>query len=329
MSAELKTKVGMFDCRDAFATSLDEMAAADQRIVAVVNDSVSSTKLKGFRGKYPGRFVNVGIAEQNMLGVGAGLANGGLVPFVCGASCFLTARSMEQLKVDLGYAKNNVKLCGMSSGMAYGELGPTHHSIEDLAWTRVIPNLTVVVPADPVETRSAMFWAAQHIGPVFIRLSRMPVPVVHDADYTFTPGKAVTLHEGCDVTVIANGVLVHRALDAAKRLAKHGISARVINMSSIAPLDRQTIVKAARETRGIVTVEEHSIYGGLGGAVAEVVALECPIRMKILGVPGVFAPTGSPEFLLEHFGLTADGIEEAAKQLLKEPVPHLDKAVAG
>ena len=320
MSAEITTKAGMFDCRDAFAASLEEMAATNPKIAAVVNDSVSSTKLKGFRGKYPKRFVNVGIAEQNMLGVGAGLANGGLVPFVCGASCFVTARSMEQLKVDLGYAKNNVKLCGMSSGMAYGELGPTHHSIEDLAWTRVIPNLTVIVPADPVETRSAMFWAAQHKGPVFVRLSRMPVPIVHAPDYVFSPGKAVTLREGNDVTVIANGVLVHRALEAAERLAKDGISARVINMSSMAPIDREAIVQAARETRGIVTVEEHSVYGGLGGAVAEIVALEHPTRMKILGVPGVFAPTGSAEFLLEHFGLTTAGIEQAAKELLAKKV---------
>lgn len=329
MSSEVKTKVGMFDCRDAFATSLEEMAAIDQRIVAVVNDSVSSTKLKGFRGKYPGRFVNVGIAEQNMLGAGAGLANGGLIPFVCGASCFLTARSMEQLKVDLGYAKNNVKLCGMSSGMAYGELGPTHHSIEDLAWTRVIPNLTVIVPADPIETKSAMLWAAQHAGPVFLRLSRMPVPIVHAAEYIFTPGKAVTLREGTDVTVIANGVLVHRALDAAGRLAKYGISTRVLNMSSIAPIDREAIVRAAQETRGIVTIEEHSIYGGLGGAVAEIVALEHPARMKILGVPGVFAPTGSAEFLLEHFGLTAAGVEQAVKELMMQTVPHLDTVVTG
>ena len=167
MSAEVKVQAGLFDCRDAFAATIEELAAKDERIVAVVNDSLNSTKLKGFKAKFPTRFVNVGIAEQNMVGVGAGLANGGSVPFVCGATCFLTARAMEQVKVDLGYAKNNVKLCGMSSGMAYGELGPTHHSIEDLAWTRVIPNLTVVVPADPVETRAAIIWAAQHEGPVF------------------------------------------------------------------------------------------------------------------------------------------------------------------
>jgi transketolase len=316
MSTEVGAKAGMFDCRDAFAATLQELAATDDRIVAVVSDSLGSTKLKNFKAKYPRRFVNVGIAEQNMVGVGAGLANGGLVPFVCAASCFITARAMEQVKVDLGYAKNNVKLCGMSSGMAYGQLGPTHHSIEDLAWTRVIPNLTVIVPADPVETISTMKWAARHDGPVFLRLSRMPVPVVHREDYVFAAGKAVTLRDGSDVTVMACGVLVHRALEAAESLAAQGISARVVNMSSIKPMDREAVLSAARETRGIVTVEEHSIYGGLGGAVAEILALEHPARMKILGVPGVFAPTGSAEFLLEYFGLTAKGIETAVKELL-------------
>lgn len=316
MSVETKSAPGLFDCRDAFAATLEEMASADARIAAVVNDSVNSTKLKGFRSKFPDRFVNVGIAEQNMVGVGAGLANGGMIPFVCGASCFLTARAMEQVKVDLGYARNNVKLCGMSSGMAYGELGPTHHSIEDLAWTRVIPNLTVIVPVDPVETRAALRWAKEHDGPVFLRLSRLPVPVLLPESYAFTPGKAVMMREGNDITLAANGILVCRALEAADRLATQGVSARVLNISSMAPFDREAILQAARETRGIVSVEEASIYGGLGGAIAEIVATEQPTRIRILGVPGVFAPTGSAEFLLEHFGLTTDGIEKAALDLL-------------
>jgi transketolase len=316
MSAEATIEPGLYDCRDAFASTLVEMAATDVRIAAVVNDSVNSTKLKGFRSRFPNRFVNVGIAEQNMVGVGAGLANGGMIPFVCGASCFLTARAMEQVKVDLGYARNNVKLCGMSSGMAYGELGPTHHSIEDLAWTRVIPNLTVIVPVDPIETRAAMLWARDHQGPVFLRLSRLPVPVLLDDKYVFRPGHAAALREGTDVTLVANGVLVSRALEAAGKLSGRGISARVLNASSMAPFDRKAIVRAARETRGIVTVEEASVYGGLGGAVAEIAATEHPVRMRILGVPGVFAPTGSAEFLLEHFGLTANGIAKAAIALL-------------
>ncbi len=317
MSAEVTVKAGVYDCRDAFAATLEAMAEEDPLIAAVVNDSVNSTKLKNFRAKFPERFVNVGIAEQNMVGVGTGLANGGMVPFVCGASCFLTGRAMEQVKVDLGYGRNNVKLCGMSSGMAYGELGATHHSIEDLAWTRVIPNLTVIVPVDPIETRAALRWARDHDGPVFLRLSRLPVPELLPADYAFEPGHAVTMREGTDVTLMANGVLVCRALEAAEKLAAQGISARVLNASSMAPFDREAVVRAAEETRGIVTAEEASVYGGLGGAVAEILALEHPARMKMLGVPGVFAPTGSAEFLLEHFGLTAQGIERAAKELLQ------------
>ena len=305
-----------FDCRVAFASTLDEMAEQDERVCAVVNDSVGSTKLKEFRDRFPERFVNVGIAEQNMVGASAGLANGGMIPFCCGASCFLTARSMEQVKVDLGYAKNNVKLCGMSSGMAYGELGPTHHSIEDLAWTRVIPNLAVVVPADPAETRAAMLWAKDYTGPVFLRISRMPVPRLLDDDYVFELGKAPVLRKGNDIALLANGVMVVRALEAAGRLHERGIEARVLNMSSMSPIDREAVVAAARETRGIVTAEEASVYGGLGGAVAEIVSDEHPVRVKRLGVPGVFAPTGSAEFLLEHFGLTAKGIENAALELL-------------
>ena len=305
-----------FDCRVAFAATLEEMAEQDERVCAGVNDSVGSTNLKGFRGRFPERFVNVGIAEQIMVGASAGLANGGMIPFCCGASCFLTARSMEQVKVDLGYSKNNVKLCGMSSGMAYGELGPTHHSIEDLAWTRVIPNLKVVVPADSVETRAAMLWAKDYMGPVFLRMSRMPVPRLLDDGYVFELGKAPVLREGNDIALLANGVMVVRALEAAAGLHERGIEARVLNMSSISPIDREAVVAAARETRGIVTAEEASVYGGLGGAVAEIVSDEHPVRVKRLGVPGVFAPTGSAEFLLEHFGLTAKGIENAALELL-------------
>jgi len=308
----------LYDCRDAFAQSLESMAAADPRVCAVVSDSVSSTKLKTFSQKFPHRFVNVGIAEQNLVGVGAGLANGGMVPYVCAASCFLTARAMEQIKVDLGYSKSNVRLCGMSSGMAYGQLGPTHHSIEDLAWTRIIPNLSVVVPADPIETAAAMHASLRHSGPMFLRISRMPVPAVHGEGFAFSLGKAGTLRAGKDVTLMANGVMVSRALDAAESLARLGIDARVLNMSSMSPLDVDAVLDAARTTRGIVTAEEALAAGGLGGAVAEILAVSHPAPMRILGVPGVFAPTGSAEFLLEHFGLTAQGIHNAALDLLRK-----------
>jgi transketolase len=306
----------LHDCRDAYSQALEAMAEADERVCAVVSDSVSSTKLKNFSQKFPRRFVNVGIAEQNLVGVGAGLANSGMVPYVCAASCFLTARAMEQVKVDLGYSRSNVKLCGMSSGMAYGELGPTHHSIEDLAWTRIIPNLTVVVPADPIETAAVMHYSLEHTGPMFLRISRMPVRAVHAEGFHFKLGKANNLREGNDVTIIANGVMVSRALDAADSLAGLSIHARVLNMSSMSPMDVDAVLDAARTTRGIVTAEEALAAGGLGGAVAEILAVNHPAPMRILGVPGVFAPTGSAEFLLRYFGLTAEGIHDAALDLL-------------
>ena len=306
----------LFDCRVAYSSVLEELAAQDQRVCAVINDSLSSARLKDFKTKYPDRFINVGIAEQNLVGVGCGLANSGMIPYLCAASCFLTARAMEQIKVDLAYSKTNVRLCAMSPGIAYGQLGPTHHSIEDLAWMRVLPNLTVIVPADPVETAAVMRYSLVHEGPMFLRIARLPVPRVHGDDYEFRLGKAVRLREGSDVTLIANGLMVCRALDAAKALEVRGISARVLNMSTLKPLDHEAILDAARTTRGIVTAEEALAAGGLGGAIAEVLAQQHPTPMRILGVPDVFAPTGKAEFLLEHFGLTAAGIERAALELL-------------
>jgi transketolase len=310
-------KAQLFDCRDAYAKALDEMAEKDSRVCVVINDSLSSAKMKDFKTKYPSRFVNVGIAEQNMVGVGNGLANGGMVPYLCGASCFLTARAMEQVKVDMAYSKANVRICGMSSGMAYGQLGPTHHSIEDLAWTRILPNMTVIVPADPAETAAVMRYSLEHVGPMFLRISRIPVRKIHSDNYTFTLGKASVLREGNDVTLIANGVVLSRALDAAEALSQLGVQARVLNMSSIKPIDRESIVQAARETKGIVTAEEALAAGGLGGAVAEVLAQEHPARMRMLGLPDTFAPTGTAEFLLDHFGISASGIEKAALELVQ------------
>jgi transketolase len=307
----------LHDCRKAFAETLMDMADADPCIVAVANDSIGSSHLLEFQKRFPERMINVGIAEQNMIGVAAGLAAGGLVPFVCGASCFLTGRALEQIKVDLAYSRHNVKLCGMSSGLAYGELGPTHHSIEDLAWTRAIAGMTVIVPADPIETASALRAAAACRGPVFLRLSRMPVPAVHAADYRFETGRAVTLRKGSDITLMAAGTMVCRALQAAAMLESEGILAEVVNMSSVRPLDRQAVVKAA-QMGPIVTVEEHSVFGGLGSAVAEVVVEAHPVRMRLLGVPGEFAPTGSADFLFQHFGLTSEHIYESAKKLLQE-----------
>ncbi len=304
----------MFDCRNAFVETLETLAEADDRIVAVANDSIGSSKLGGFQKKFPDRLVNVGIAEQMLVGSSAGLANGGKIPFVSAASCFLTGRALEQIKADVAYSNANVKLVGQSSGVAYGELGATHHSIEDFAWLRPLTNVTIIVPADPWETAEAVRWAAAHEGPVYIRLSRMPVPALDIPDRQFRPGRAERVCEGGDLTIIACGTMVHLAVDAAAMLAQTGISARVLNHSSINPLDTEAIRDAA-ETGAIVTVEEASVRGGLGGAVAEFVATHTPVPMEIMGFPG-FLPTGSVEWLFGHFNLTVDGIADSVRKVL-------------
>ncbi|WP_319528829.1 transketolase family protein [uncultured Cohaesibacter sp.] len=307
----------LHDCRDAFTQTLEAMAVGNTDIVAVCNDSVGSSKLNGFKEKFPERLVNVGIAEQTMIGVGAGLANGGRIPFVCGAACFLTGRALEQIKADVAYSNTNVKLVGISSGMAYGPLGPTHHSTEDFAWVRALPNVPVVAPCDPVETASAVAYAVEHEGPIFLRLSRDGVPDLLPADHKFELGKAVVLRDGKDVSLITNGTLTHRAMKAAKLLEADGISARVINMATVRPIDQDAIVAAAEETGAIVTCEEHTTFGGLGSAVAEVVVETSPVPMKRLGVPGIFVPTGSANFLLDEFGMSPEGIADHAKELMK------------
>jgi len=306
----------LHDCRDAFSQTLEALAAERDEIVAVCNDSVGSSKLSGFKERWPERLVNVGIAEQNMVGVGAGLANGGRIPFVCGAASFLTARALEQIKVDVGYSHANVKLCGISSGMAYGELGPTHHSTEDFAWLRVIPDIVIIAPADPNETRAAVRFAAEHHGPVFLRLSRVGVPDLFEPDHEFRAGQADVLRDGRDLTIIANGTLTHRALAAAELLAADGVEARILNMATVSPIDVAAIVAAARDTGAILTCEEHSIRGGLGGAVAEGVVQEAPVPMRILGVPPAFSPTGSANYLLDEYGMSPAGIERSATELL-------------
>lgn len=305
-----------FDCRQAFAEELAALASADPRIVAVCNDSVGSSNLGAFRKAFPDRLVNVGIAEQNMVGVAAGLANAGLRPFVCAASPFLTGRALEQIKADVVYSNFPVVLCGMSPGVAYGELGPTHHSIEDLAWTRAIGDLAVIVPVDPEETRATMRWAVKAGRPCFMRIGRIKVPAVTPEGREFELGRATVLRQGSDVTLVAIGTMVARALLAAEQLSGEGISARVINASSVHPLDEQTLLAAASETRGIVTVEEAMVRGGLGSAVAELVSQKRPTPMRIMGITD-FAPTGSATFLFEHFGLTSKNIAKTAGELLR------------
>ncbi len=305
----------LYDCRTAFAQAMEHLAATDQRIVAVTNDATSSSKLSDFALKYPRQFVNVGIAEQNMIGIAAGLANGGKIPFVSGAACFLTGRALEQIKADLAYSKANVKLCGMSSGVAYGPLGPTHHSIEDIAWLRAIDGMTILVPADPVETEQAVLSAAAFPGPVYIRVSRMGVPALLPDDYQFTIGKSVLMREGTDVTIIANGTLVWTALKAANALAQQGIKARVINMATVKPLDCEAVIDAALETSGIVTIEEATVAGGMGSAVAEIVVQTHPVPMRILGISS-FAPTGPTEFIFQYFHLNSEAITAACMDVI-------------
>jgi transketolase len=314
MTFRLAPDARTHDCRKAFADTLIELARADERIVAVCNDSVGSSNLVAFREEFPDRLINVGIAEQDLVGVGAGLANGGLIPFVSAAAPFLTGRALEQIKADVAYSNTHVILCGQSPGVAYGELGPTHHSIEDLSWTRAIDNLKVLVPADPVQTAAAVRWAVENPGPLYLRVPRFKVPELTPEDARLEPGRAVLVSDGDDVTVIAVGTMVSRAVDAAERLRADGISARVINMPFVDPLDEATVLQAARETGGIVTVEEGIVTGGLGAAVASLVSQNQPVRMRILGITG-FAPTGSASYLLDHFGLNADGIAAAAHEL--------------
>ena len=317
MNAPVQNPLPTFDCRVAFAETLIELAKVDERIVAVCNDSVGSSNLVGFQKLFPDRLVNVGIAEQNMVGVAAGLANAGFIPFVCGAGPFLTGRALEQIKVDVAYNNFPVVLCGMSPGMAYGELGPTHHSIEDLSWLRAIDGLGIVVPADPAQTSAAVRWAAAAGSPCYIRVGRTKVPAVTpDGADAFGFGRADVLREGKDLSLVATGAMVSRALAAADALAGQGLKVRVLNVSTIKPLDETAIVAAARETGAIVTIEEAVVQGGLGAAVAQTVVRHAPVPMRILGVTS-FAPTGTAEFLFDHFGLNSASIVAAALELKK------------
>ena len=317
----------VFDNRVAFAETLIELATTDERIVAVVNDSVGSSNLTKFRELFPDRLINVGIAEQNMVGVGAGLANAGMIPFVCAAGPFLTGRATEQVKADVAYSHVPVILCGMSTGMAYGELGPTHHSVEDFSWMRTLPGLDVVVPVDDPQTRKAVRWAAEAKRPMYMRVGRHKVPnVTTDAtgwtlgkwDSLTAVGAAGSVSTQVDVTIVATGTQVSRALGAVAILKGEGVSAQVLNANFVAPIDTESLLAAAKNSRAIVTAEEANVAGGLGAAVASaMVQFPAAARkpMAILGVTA-WAPTNSTDGLLEHFGLTAEGIAHSAMEVL-------------
>lgn len=319
MSTRTAPETPLHDCRGAYARVLTDIARADERLVVVANDSVGSSNLGAFREEFPTRLINVGIAEQNQVGVAAGLENGGKIPVVSCAGSFLSARATEQIKIDAAYSHRHMLLCAQSPGLAYGQLGSTHHSAEDVSIMRAIPDMTVIVPADLAETAGAVHWAYSELdGPAYIRVSRMKVPAIHGEDYVFTP-EAVTVRDGADLTIIANGTALHRAIEAADRLAADCVRARLLSVPVVKPLDEDAVLAAARETGRIITVEEGTVKGGLGGAVAELTAERHPVPVKRLGVPDEFAPTGSEAWLMDHWGVSADGVIAAARELMAEP----------
>lgn len=302
--------------REAYGNALAAVGAKNKNIVVLDADLSKSTKTNVFKEQFPDRFFNVGIAEQNLISVGAGLAAAGKIPFVSSFAMFATGRAFEQIRNAVCYPKLNVKVCATHAGITVGEDGATHQSLEDIACMRVLPNMTVVVPADEAETTSVIEWAANYQGPVYVRLGRAGVDDTTPAGYQFVPGKSQTLVEGADLTIIACGALVGPAVEGAKDLAQAGISARVINMASIKPIDKDAIVKAAQETGAILTAEEHNVLGGLGSAVAEVVVQEAPVPMAFVGVQDSFGESGTPKELMAKYGLTAKDIVAAAKKLV-------------
>ncbi|MCA0757364.1 transketolase family protein [Paenibacillus sp. N4] len=303
--------------RQVICDTLLKLAEEDRDIMVLASDSRGSAAMAPFANTYPEQFVEVGIAEQNIVGISAGLAHSGKKPFVTSPACFLSMRSIEQIKVDVAYSGTNVKLVGISGGVSYGALGMSHHSVQDLAVMRAIPGLAVVLPADRHETKKMTEALVDYEGGAYIRIGRNPVEDVYESDeYEFVLGKAVTMREGTDVTIIAAGETVRVALDAEAALQEAGVSARVINMHTIKPLDEEAIVNAARETGRIITVEEHSVHGGLGAAVAEVVVQNHPVPVRILGIPDEPAIAGKTSEVFEHYGISADNIKRIALELL-------------
>jgi len=307
--------------RQVVCETLLEFARQDRDIIVLTSDSRGSASMGSFAKELPEQFVETGIAEQNIVGIAAGLAACGKKPFVASPACFLSMRAIEQIKVDVAYSATNVKLIGISGGVSYGSLGMSHHSLQDIAVTRAIPGLAVLLPADRHETRRMTEALIGHQGGVYMRIGRNPVNDVYGSpeEIPFAIGKAVQLREGSDLTLIAAGETVTVAVQAAEALAREGIGCRVLNMHTIKPLDTEAVLKAARETGHIITIEEHSIYGGLGAAVAEVVAQHHPVPMKIIGLPDEPAVAGKSAEVFEHYGISVGGIRSAARQLLQSP----------
>ena len=302
--------------REAYGEALRELGGQNENIVVLDADLSGSTKTAMFKKEYPTRFFNAGIAEQSMIGTAAGLAAAGKTAFASTFAVFATGRAFEQIRNSVCYPKLNVKVAATHAGLTVGEDGATHQAIEDVAIMRALPNMTVLVPADAAEAKAVVRWAAEYNGPVYIRLGRSGVPDVFDETYEFKFGKAVTLKEGKDVTLIGMGIMTSAALEAAEMLAEEGISATVLNMPTIKPIDEDAIVAAANATGAIVTCEEHNIIGGLGSAVAEVLAEKASARLVRVGVKDTFGESGKPADLLKKYGLTAADIVAAAKQAI-------------
>lgn len=305
--------------RQVICETLLELAKEDRDIMVLASDSRGSAAMAPFAKAYPEQFVEVGIAEQNIVGMSAGLAHSGKKPFVTSPACFLSMRSIEQVKVDVAYSRTNVKLIGISGGVSYGALGMSHHSVQDIAVARAIPGLAIILPADRHETKRMTEALVNYDSGVYVRIGRNAVEDVYESeDYPFEIGKAVMMKQGNDLTIIAAGETVRVALDAAELLAGDGISCRVINMHTIKPLDEAAIITAARETGRIITVEEHSIYGGLGAAVAEVVVQNCPVPMRVIGIPDEPAIAGKTSEVFVHYGITGGNLRQVALDLLKQ-----------
>ena len=300
--------------REAYGVTLAELGKTNDRIVALDADLSKSTKSADYQKEFPERFFNVGIAEQNMIGMAAGMASMGLIPFASTFAMFATGRVFEQIRNSVAYPKANVKIVGSHSGLTVGEDGATHQALEDIALMRSIPNMVVLVPSDATETAAAIRAAAEYYGPVYIRTGRMAVEDIHPNGVDFKIGRAEVLSEGKDVAIIATGIGVKLALEAAAELKVDGVQARVVNMSTVKPLDEEAVIKAAKECGKIVTVEEHNILGGLGSAVAEVVTESCPVVVRKIGTRDQFGQSGKPDALLQSYGLTKEAIVEAVKR---------------
>ena len=307
----------MIACRKSFTDTLLALARKDRDIVAVTTDARGSVTLNDFAKELPAQFVECGIAEQDAVGISAGLAHSGKKVFVCGPACFYVARSLEQVKVDLAYSRNPVKILGVSGGVAYGALGATHHSLHDIAALRTFPGMNIELPCDARQTARLVKLLVDYPEPVYVRVGRAAVPDVYgDDSFPMEFGKANMLADGRDLTIIGTGETVYHACQAALRLKEHGIQARVLDMAFIKPCDEEAIRKAAADTGHIITVEEHSRFGGLGALVAEVLA-EYPVPIKILGIPDEDVIHGTSREIFAHYGLDADGIVKAALEFLK------------